>query len=502
MDCRRQRPSRPFQDQGSARSDPCKKNSRSLLESLESVVGRCAGSCAKASAAAMLREHILCALLCLGRRTLTGVIATSGKHDRDWTANYRLYSRNRVDPDKCFEAIRRSVERKLGDDSPLVVAIDDTIKQKTGSHIDGVSYRKDPLGPKFQANLVRAQRFIQFSAAIPEEDGSARLIPIDFKHAPSPRKPGPKADASRLSQYKEQCKQRNLNAVANERIAALREAMDSDRKLILAVDGSYANGTVIKSLPENATLIGRIRKDATLCSLPGRPRAKGRRRIYGEDMPTPEEIGRDQSIPWREVEAFAAGKRHRFRVKIVKKLLWRKAGGKRLLQLMIIAPLRYRLRKNSKYLYRKPAYLICTDEGMEAGKLLQYYLWRWHIEENFRDEKTLLGLGQAQVRCESSNRNLPAISVAAYSMLWLAALESHGDQDSVRIMQPPKWRRDLASKGQSPPTTSQLLRKLRYEMWAGSLRPASLSHFAPTGPKATKSQKCVSNLASSLFAAA
>jgi hypothetical protein len=30
--------------------------------------------------------------------------------------------------------------------------------------------------------------------------------------------------------------------------------------------------------------------------------------------------------------------------------------------------------------------------------LLQYYLWRWGIEVNFREEKALIGIGEVQVR--------------------------------------------------------------------------------------------------------
>lgn len=428
------------------------------------------------------------------------MITTSGKQYRDWSADYRLYSKGRVDPDMCFQAIREIVEGRLAPGAPLVVAIDDTIARKSGARIDGVSYRRDPLGPKFQVNLVLAQRFIQLSAAMPGEDGSARLVPVDFKHAPSPRKPGAKADPSQVAEYKERRKQLNLNALANERIASLRAETRPGRKLVLTVDGSYTNATVIRSLPENTTLIGRVRRDAVLCSLPGVGKAKGRRRVYGEDMPTPEELRQDEGVPWREVEAFAAGRRHRFRIKVVKSLLWRKCGGDRLLQLVVVAPLRYRLRKGSRALYRKPAYLICTDNELDERELLQFYLWRWQIETNFRDEKTLLGLGQAQVRTKQSNESLPAVQVAAYSMLWLAALEADLGEGPLSPFEPAKWRRDL--KGRTAPTTSQLLQRLRYEAWAGSLRPSSFSHFAPKGSKDAKPEKSAPNLASSLFQAA
>lgn len=154
------------------------------------MISRCSNACSKVAARTLFRERILCALFCLGRRTLTGVITTSGKQYKDWSTDYRLYSKNRVDPEKCFQGIREIVEENLPEGEALVVAIDDTIKPKSGPCIDGVSYRKNPLEPKFQVNLVRAQRFIQFSAAIPRENRSAQLMPIDFKRAPlGPRNP-------------------------------------------------------------------------------------------------------------------------------------------------------------------------------------------------------------------------------------------------------------------------------------------------------------------------
>ncbi len=66
---------------------------------------------------------------------------------------------------------------------PLVMALDDTLTRKTGTHIDGVSWKRDPLGPPFQTNLVRGQRYLQFSAAWPLENGAARMVPVVFRRA-------------------------------------------------------------------------------------------------------------------------------------------------------------------------------------------------------------------------------------------------------------------------------------------------------------------------------
>ena len=109
-------------------------------------------------------------------------------------------------------------------------------------------------------------------------------------------------------------------------------------------------------------------------------------------------------------------------------------------------------------------------------------------------------MGEAQVRTAASNKNLPAINVASYSMLWLAALEMDPQQRLAPVLPPPKWRRDL--QGKAHPSTSQLLQRLRHEAWAGSITASSFSHFANQEDRDAKSEKPAFDLPSALFQAA
>ena len=208
--------------------------------------------------------------------------------------------------------------------------------------------------------------------------------------------------------------------------------MPQSQALWVAVDGSYTNQTVLKNLPQNTILIGRIRGDAKFYNLP--PEAEhlqvGRKRFYGAPAPTPEEIRKDESHPWQSVKAFAAGQYHDFKVKVVKNLRWR-GNGERNLQVIVIAPLHYRLTQYSRLLYRKPGYLICTDGFAPLDQILQAYLWRWGIETNFRDEKTLLGTGEAQVRNPSSVKAIPQMMVASYSLLAFSRFEAMGSEGTA-----------------------------------------------------------------------
>jgi hypothetical protein len=448
-----------------------------------------------------MRHHLLSQLVCLGRHTVTGVTATAGAAFQDWSAQYRLYSQSRFDPEAVFAVVRQQLEQELAPEDPLVVAMDDSLLRKTGTHIPGVSWRRDPLGPRFQVNFVQAQRILQLSAALPSsENGSARLLPIDFQHVPTPRKPKRGASAAKWRQYGRACRQHSLTQQASQRLQVLRQKLDADghsqRLVSVVVDGRFTNRTLMRSIPHDTILTGRIRSDAKLYCLPeNQPTGAGRRRIYGRLAPTPEQLRRDQSVPWRKIRAFATGRYHDFRVKILRPLRWRATSDQCEVQLVVIAPLGYRLRKTSKVLYRKPAYLVCTNATLAIEALLQHYLWRWDIEVNFRDEKTLLGVGQAQVRHPTSAQAVPALAVAAYALLLLAARKAFPSESLPLTLPLPKWR----SRKRSRASTQNLIGLLRQELWAEAITSRNFSHFSSTTSPNRKSRKLLPSLTGALF---
>jgi hypothetical protein len=444
-----------------------------------------------------VRRHLLSQLLCLGRHTVTGVLATSGRLFCDWSADYRMYASERVEPHKLFVPVRRALTTRLSPDQPLVVALDDTRLRKSGRKTHGVKYTRDPMGPPFHVNFIKAQRCLQLSMASATDEGLVRMVPIDFVHAPSPQKPRLDADEQAQAKFREAQREMALPKVGSDRLHRLRNAMDEegqlDRPLWVVVDGGYTNRTFLKHLPERTTSVGRIRSDAKLYELPDPTRNHtGRHRVYGRRAPTPEQLRQDDSIPWTKVEAFAAGKVHAFKVKSLAPLRWRAAGKEHNLRLLVVAPVGYRLTRHSRLLYRKAAYLICTDPDASVDEILQAYIWRWDIEVNFRDQKTLLGVGQAQVRHERSVESVPALAVAAYAMLLTAATQAFGPTGKPDRLPSPKWRRKEGLRA----STQSLINHLRQEVWARAIR---FYGFASHPSACPKPEKLEATLETSLF---
>jgi hypothetical protein len=399
-----------------------------------------------------------------------------------------------------WSTVRHQLFDQLPDSSPVVALMDDTLRRKRGKHVSGTSWRRDPLGPPFADNFIWASRFLQVSIALPAQSdqivSSARAIPVDLQHAPSPRKPSKKAPQAVWDCWRADSALATVSALGAKRIIALRRDLDAHpggmaRRLIVCVDGTFTCRTVFRDLPERTTLIGRIRKDANLYALPTAEQenhGRGRHRCYGDRCPTPEQYRQDPSIPWQTVLACAAGNVYEFEIKTITPLRWKTAGGTQHLRLLIIRPVAYRLKQGADLNYRKPAYLICTDPDLSPQQILQAYIWRWEIEVNFRDQKTLLGFGEPQVRTEAAVRTTASFFAFAYALLLLAL---HQCRLTHSPLPPPRWRRREPNRPLQRISTAQAISALRADLWSSSLgltNKNGFAHFPHEPPKAPEIQ--------------
>jgi hypothetical protein len=413
------------------------------------------------------------------------MLTATGWTDRDWTAFYRVFSRDRWSVNALFDVVKRHLLQRMPSGVAAVAALDDTKLHKSGKHTPGVSYQRDPMSPAFHTNFIRAQRFAQISLSVPFAFGdpaAARSVPVHFRHVPPPPKPSRSASAEEWQHYRKRQRNENLSHAGVAMIASLRSDIDRlddpARPLIITVDGSYSNRTVLRKLPERTILIGRIRKDTRLFHPPSVQPARGRKRLYGDRAPTPEQVRQDESIPWQPVRVFASGRIHECHLKVLQPLLWEAAGADKPLRLIVIRPLSYRLTARGRLLYRQPAYLICTDLSVPLDQLIQAYFCRWDIEVNHRDEKQLIGVGAAQVRSHQSVERAPAFAVAMYSLLLLAHGLTHGFDATASLTARPKWRTYSSSPRFRIPT-GEMLDELRGRSAAAALdAQPNFTHFA------------------------
>lgn len=440
----------------------------------------------------------------LGRHTVTGAICAAGRQFENWNPDYRQFSKTRFNEDVIAGVILDETLEQSANQRPVVAAMDDSILRKRGKKTPGVAWRRDPLGPPFQVNFVRAQRFLQISIALPQsrEPGPARMIPFDFLHAPTPQKPRPQADPQQWKSYRQAQKETNISRLGAQRVKRLRGFIDrkpelAPRDLWVTVDGRFTNQKLLRDLPDHTTVIGRVRHDAKLffpAQDSEQPKAAGRKKSYGRIAPTPEQLRVDPQSPWQTVPVFAAGKLHHFKIKTLGPVLWKAAGPNQPLRLIVIAPLGYRPRKQSRLLYRKPAYLIVTDPELPISDLIQAYVWRWEIEVNFRDEKQIIGVGEAQVRNPNSVRTQPLFATFAYALLLLAGESAYGKRGQTLPL--PKWRKP---NSQPRASTQALINQLRAELWGRALGVENFGDFMKEQRHDLKPEKLIPHLPSAVL---
>lgn len=436
--------------------------------------------------------HTQAMLLGLGRHTLTGCLTTQGRAGVDWSADYRAYSQGRMDPTLLFDAVLKEALAARKDPGRVWLAMDDSTLRKSGRKIPLTAWRRDPLSPPFAVNFHWGHRVLQTSLLWKEPSGGARALPVAFSILLN--RPSKKEEAAlEAKAAREARRQANVNENAVSQLASLSKKIA--RPMVAAVDGRFANKTFLRRLPPRCGAVARVRKDAALFYPPENPAGNGRPRLYGKMAPRPEELRQDESHPWRRVRVHAAGQDHQTKIKTLSPLRSKMTGGQDG-RLIVIAPLGYRLSAGSRLLFRQPAYLWVTDPNLSVEEAVQGYFWRWEEEVNFREEKTILGVGQAQVRHARSVERVPAWQVASYSALLWAAQTCGAGEAGAASLPLPKWR---GKEKPARPSTGSLINQLRYDAWASSIRPDALRSFWSTNAADQKPPKPNASLTGALF---
>ena len=92
---------------------------------------------------------LLSNLLCLGRHWLTRMLCATNRDQRDWSADYRLFSRSPWKTQDLFEpAVRRSLDY-VGTDEFICIAGDETKIKRAGRKVKRSRWMRDPLSPPF-----------------------------------------------------------------------------------------------------------------------------------------------------------------------------------------------------------------------------------------------------------------------------------------------------------------------------------------------------------------
>ncbi|MCJ7589236.1 MAG: transposase [Candidatus Aminicenantes bacterium] len=378
------------------------------------------------------------AVLLHRRHTVTNMIRAVGLRHSHHARFHRFFSQARWDLTELWRHFVVAVVRRFYDpDEVIVVGVDDTAERKTGGKIYGTSVVHDnrPAVRKawsfswghtwvIASILVRAKRWASRWYAFPAQIALYRT--------------------RRLCQAQKRCHQTKAELalqIVLEIVSWLPE-----RLFLLLVDGAYASGTLMRHLPPNVHVVGRMRTDAAVYDLPPTPaRRRGRKRLKGCRLPTPEETGRRSDARWERVTVDGVAYEVMRRV-----VLWWKV---------------FRERPVWMVLCRRPGGKVhafySTDLKMTAARVVEWYARRWPIEIMFHEAKERMGFEEAQCRTQKAvERTVPFL-------LLVLGLVQHwflSQQNPDLIGFRPRWYGKRRAPD-VPPSFSEMLAALRRTTW-------------------------------------
>lgn len=395
--------------------------------------------------------------------TLTSALSLNGKEaDKGFSTTYYAFSKALWDPHAVHLGTLEAAIPLLPPNGPITAALDATMVEKTSPRLFGARFGHNASGPKgIGIQLMLGVPLSHLALIIPtRENFRASAISIGLDLIPGKkkkRKKGPIRDSDPLPRRrgrptKEEAAARAVLEPKLPRAtdiglsqiqwfrATLNEMGAKDRLAIIATDGAYINKTILAHLPEGVSVVGRARKDARLFTPPSDPDC-----LYGAQLPTPDEIAKDDAFPVSTGRFYYGGDIRELRYKILPHpVIWRfepKVVG--VLRLILLKPIPY-MGPSGKRAYNSNYYVLTNDLTSPVEVLIQAVLDRWQIEVLHRELKHDIGLGEDQCRNPQSMARVPSMVAATYALVKVAALRLYGPNREEAVFQSfPRWRQYL-----------------------------------------------------------
>jgi hypothetical protein len=348
--------------------------------------------------------------------------------------------------DALWERLVRLLgERLLAAGERIEVVIDETAQKRTGGKIYGVGlvYDNRPQarkGPSLRWGLTWVVASVL--VRVPLWGDQVFAVPV----------------LGRLYRRKALCRKGRVRfqtkgQLALEMIEKLASWLPG-RRMMLLVDGNYADHHLMLRLPENVEVVSRVRYDAALWAPAPAARAAGRigrPRLHGGKLPRPAERVARRANDWMSVILPDA---RRCEIQTWTALWWKVFGQR---PIRIVAT-RRRASRRTDFFYT-------TDLTLSVEAILMRYTDRWAIECLFREVKERMGFEEAQCRTEKAvERTTPFLLwTAGLTQVWFL-MQNRRDLIGWR----PRWW-SKARKENAPPSFSEMLAAMRRELLRGGL---------------------------------
>ena len=332
------------------------------------------------------------------RRTIMGMLRAGGSQ-RHHSAFHRLFASARWSVDRAglavYDLIRRFVPQAV-----VFLVGDDTLLSRRGLKMFGAGMHRDPMLSSRGFTVTRWGHCWVVLCVVIE----------------SPRTPGRYFALPILARLylnkKSSAKWRRTYRTKPElmlEMLRLVHAHDSGQKLHFLGDSAYTSSSTLSEIPEEIAVTGRIGANSRIHepAPPREPGQRGRPRVRGERLPTPDEMLDEKGLRRMELKLYDNSE-YKVRLAEQKGVLFK--APKREVKVVAIEHLRGGRGREVFY---------STEHDAKAEQILCWFSWRWPVEVTFHDSKQHLGLGEAENRKPQAVRRTVPTGLLLYSLIVL-----------------------------------------------------------------------------------
>jgi len=360
-------------------------------------------------------------LLADDRRTASAWFAAAGVQE-DWDRFYDcLISVGRT-AGKLAAAVLGLVVQKFapGLGERIVLAIDDSPTGRYGKHVEGAGVHHNPTPGPADGEWLYGHNWVALAWLANHPRWGVIALPLRSLLYVR------EVDVPKLAEkYGWEFRTKHQLGVELLKwfMQSLR-ALGVEAKVWLAVDGAYAARPFLKpALGLGIVVVSRLRKDACLYDLPGRPDAhrRGRPCIYGKHKISLAKRAAHRK-GWQTISYHCRG------TEVTRQYKTFLATSKLVSGQIRVVLLRYEDGSWAPY--------FCTDTSAEVRDILETVAARWAIEEHFHDVKEVWGAGQQQVRNIWSNIGCWNLNGWLYTLVELCCWDADKSELADRSERP------------------------------------------------------------------
>lgn len=386
------------------------------------------------------------AILCKGKRTVTGVLRAIGlDHESGFSKYHRVLNSLDWSARKGSEILLKLLFKMLGQERPVIL-IDETLERRRGRKIRAKGYYRDAVrSSRSKPVTTTGLKWLVMALSI-RLNFVRRAFALPFFTVLEPSEKCTKEQGKRHK------------TTLDWSIQMVKQLVRWAPKIpfILVGDGGFACAKLAWTcLQHNVALISRLKMNARMHGFPvevpsdrrGRKPKKGERLISFKEMLTREDL------PWKTAEiAGYDGKKKQIKY-LTNTALWGVDSSEPV-------PIRWVLVVDPTG-EMDPLPLMSTDVDLAATRIIELYVDRWGLEVTFQEVREHLGVETQKQWSDKAIARTTPVLFALYTMVCL--IGHRLNEESPITAEKTAWHQKEVV------TFSDILKKVRETLWMDNL---------------------------------